>query len=486
VSLRQARSRSDVALHRIEMVVLGLLILAVLIGVATVGYVESRIRQTFVESISIDPSSTLRPVVQLQRETLRLQLLVRDVVRGGPVNEDELRLRWDLMRSRLLVLTQDTVSTRLQAESRAQLAAIQADIAALDDDIDRMLGGLIAGSPIGPATNADQILGRVEQAINRITQIESNARTFSAARIAALIRVVRVGLVVAGVILAVLTTGLVLITRRAAKMRVQAAIRELETARAIQQDLLPRRLPPTNGLDVAWHFKAAAQTSGDFYDFLSLSPQRVCLVVADVTGHGMGAALIASGARQTLRSELFHHQDDLALALTQTNRWLHLDMPQRRFVAATCALFDTEAQRVTLANAGQMSPLLWRDGELRYLEPMGLRLPLGITGETGYATLEVPLEPGDLLVFYTDGIVEAQSASGELFGFERLEATIREGANDDARLVSERVVEAVAAFTAHDVPLDDITLVVVRAQAIASHQLDTHDPGDHKGTHVVA
>jgi hypothetical protein len=115
VSLRQARSRSDVALHRIEMVVLGLLILAVLIGVATVGYVESRIRQTFVESISIDPSSTLRPVVQLQRETLRLQLLVRDVVRGGPVNEDELRLRWDLMRSRLLVLTQDTVSTRLSA-----------------------------------------------------------------------------------------------------------------------------------------------------------------------------------------------------------------------------------------------------------------------------------------------------------------------------------------------------------------------------------
>lgn len=484
--MRVLRKRSGAAaLERIELVVLALLALALFVGAATMGYVESRIRQTFVEVFSIDPSLTLRPVMQLQRETLRLQVAIRDVARSGVVNEDDLRLRWQLMQSRVVVLTQDTIGQRLQPESRQELTGMQPDLATLDSSVEKVLGGVVAGSPVEPARRADQALTTIELGINRMSQIESNARTFSAGRIGDLLRLVRTALVVIGVLLLILTGGLVLITRRAAGIRVLAATQELETARSIQQALLPQRLPPIDGIDVAWHFRAAAETSGDFYDFLTLGPQRVGLVVADVTGHGMAAALIASGARQTLRSELFHHQDDLAQALTQTNRWLYTDMPQRRFVAASCALIDTAERRITLANAGQMSPLLWRDGELSYLEPPGLRLPLGISQASGYATLELALEPGDLLVFYTDGVVEAQNSRGELFGFERLEASIR-ASEGSAAQISECLLQAIGAFAGNDLPHDDMTLVVVRSLLVSSDEVDPHDTSNYKGTYVVA
>jgi serine phosphatase RsbU (regulator of sigma subunit) len=243
---------------------------------------------------------------------------------------------------------------------------------------------------------------------------------------------------------------------------------ELEIARRIQRNLFPRALPQVTGLELAAWCLPARETGGDFYDVIllreELGPRRAALgfMVGDASGKSIPAAMLMAIARSIVRSEARDHQIAQDV-MRETNRWIAEDVPPHSFVALSYATLDLNERRLALANAGQLAPLRRQpDGHVEYLAPPGDTLPLGILPDTPYATLELELGLGDLLLFYTDGIVEAQNHRHELFGFERLEALLREhGALPPDELI-DRVIRAIEQFSGSAPQHDDMTIMAIR------------------------
>lgn len=236
---------------------------------------------------------------------------------------------------------------------------------------------------------------------------------------------------------------------------------ELEIARQIQSNLFPRSLPVLSGLRLAAECRPARETGGDFYDLIQLGSRRLAIVVGDVSGKSIPAAMLMAVARSVARSEANDHENPEKV-MSEVNRWIADDVPPATFVALNYATFDCARRRLTLASAGQMAPIRRSAaGQLTYLEPPGPALPLGIAPIGGYRPLEVPLQPGDTLVFYTDGVVEARNSARELFGFERLEALLTTDGHLPPQVLVERVLGAVTAFADGAPQHDDITVVVL-------------------------
>lgn len=236
---------------------------------------------------------------------------------------------------------------------------------------------------------------------------------------------------------------------------------ELEIARRIQSNLFPRELPAVNGLTVAARCIPARETGGDFYDVIDLG-MRLGVLVGDVSGKSLPAAMLMAVARSTARSETRNHETPWVV-LTETNRWLVDDVPRNSFVALSYALVDPALRRMTLANGGQLTPLLRRaDGTTSFVEMPEAALPLGLSLEVAYAQVDLELAPGDTLVFYTDGIVEAHDQARSLFGFERLQRLVERWGHLPPEELIERLIGEVHAFAEGMPPHDDMTLVVVR------------------------
>jgi serine phosphatase RsbU (regulator of sigma subunit) len=253
----------------------------------------------------------------------------------------------------------------------------------------------------------------------------------------------------------------------AAQERLQS---ELDIARGIQQRLLPRQLPHLAGFDLAAVCRPARETSGDSYDLLLDGQGHLHLVVADACGKSVPAALLIALSRNPLRAALARTGDP-AGALSETNRLLASDLAAHQFVAVACATLDPAGRALHLANAGQVYPALVRAGAgdgpptCTFLETPGPRLPLGLVPNLTYEALDVALQPGDLLVCYSDGLVEATNPAGEPYGFDRL-ASLLCGLGAYMTPASDtlnRILAAVTAWAAGDPHPDDITLVVVRA-----------------------
>ena len=195
--------------------------------------------------------------------------------------------------------------------------------------------------------------------------------------------------------------------------------RELETARQIQSSLLPRRVPTPSGLDVAVRYVPMAAVAGDIYDFIEIAPSVVGILVADVMGHGIPAALIASMVKLAFTAQSEHAQDP-ARVLMSMNRMLcrHLE---RSYVTAVYAVVDTETHRVTFANAGHPPPLFQRRGEtIAQAEPEH-GLILGFLPDAQYTNSCIkPFTAGDRILLYSDGVLEARNRAGEFFDGERV------------------------------------------------------------------
>lgn len=221
---------------------------------------------------------------------------------------------------------------------------------------------------------------------------------------------------------------------------------ELSAAREIQRSILPAVMPDVAGLRFDARYVPATTVAGDLYDFLPIDERRAGVIVADVSGHGIPAALIASMVKIAVSSQS-RLADQPAALLRELNAALTKDV-RRGFVTATYLFFDGD--RVHVANAGHPAPLLLRAGEVRELGAVNPLL--GRFKTAAYAAETVPLRPGDRILAYTDGVTEARNARGEEFGEERLRALVREGAS------AERIVEAVQAWGRD---LDDLTLVMI-------------------------
>ncbi len=231
--------------------------------------------------------------------------------------------------------------------------------------------------------------------------------------------------------------------------------REAEEARSIQQALLPRTSPLIPGFRVTGLSVPAGSVGGDWYDFIPLSDGRWGLVLADVAGKGMAAALLMSATRGMLRS-LAQTGSGPAEVLTRLNNMMIEDFPSGRFVTMVYAEFDPSTRILRIANAGHLAPLL--------VEPSGHRwidhehgLPLGISASK-FSESEITLGQHSRIAFYSDGITEAEADSGEEYGAERLLAEMRA-----ADVTTDGLLAAVRKFTNGCGLRDDATVILVQA-----------------------
>jgi serine phosphatase RsbU (regulator of sigma subunit) len=237
---------------------------------------------------------------------------------------------------------------------------------------------------------------------------------------------------------------------------------EMAIGRRIQRSLLPASCPQIPGWEFAAYYRAARQVGGDLYDFISLpeSPHLLHLVIADVTGKGVPAALFMAFGRTVIRTEV-RNGCLPAETLRRTNRSILQDIRTPLFLSAFYATLETGNGRLTFANAGHNQPYLRRrDGVVEPLVSKGLLL--GVFPEAIIEEETAMLEPGDCLLLYTDGITEARNAAGDLFEEERLEAVIAEQDGESADGLLQAIVAAVEEFVGDTPQADDFTLVVGR------------------------
>lgn len=237
--------------------------------------------------------------------------------------------------------------------------------------------------------------------------------------------------------------------------------RELEIARDVQQRLLPQKLPVVEGLDYAGHCRPAQSVGGDYYDFLLTPEGRLAMAIGDVSGKGIPASLLMASLQASLRGLVISGGAEPAKLIENMNRLIYEASPRNVFATFFFAVYDSRQRTLVYVNAGHNAPLLFRCGAppMR-LNPTGVAL--GLTGKSQYRQFEIVLEPGDVLLAYTDGVTEAMNAVQEEFGEERLEAAVAGALHDRAPQLIVKVNEAVDRFVAGAPQHDDLTVVVAR------------------------
>jgi sigma-B regulation protein RsbU (phosphoserine phosphatase) len=246
---------------------------------------------------------------------------------------------------------------------------------------------------------------------------------------------------------------------RDAQLRLQ---QDLDMAREIQRGLLPNGAREVPGLDLAAASVPARELGGDFYDFLPYGKGRLGFALGDVSGKGTAAALYGSLAIGMLREHVVTHLCPPAEMLATLNCRLLSARFDSRFIAMLFAVYDAPSRKLTLANAGGPYPLLVRNGQVQAIRLEGV--PLGLIHDTQYDETTVDLEPGDVVLFASDGILESANAAQEEFGPERLTtllSTISPG--DSARAIAGQILAATDGHSGAGIaPHDDRTLVVLR------------------------
>jgi sigma-B regulation protein RsbU (phosphoserine phosphatase) len=240
--------------------------------------------------------------------------------------------------------------------------------------------------------------------------------------------------------------------------------RELQLAREIQQTFMPDEVPHLPGWELAVTWRAARQVAGDFYDFFELPGKKLGLVIADVADKGLPAALFMALTRALVRASALEDESPAAV-LARVNALLLPDSQQGMFVTAVYAILSLETGQLIYSVAGHNLPLLWRSRtrELEQLDRGGMAL--GVLEEVNLEDRMVSLEPGDHLVFYTDGITEAFSEEGDIYGEERLWMVVQSYGDQSARAMLEAIDNSIAAFVGDGPPSDDITFLVLRRLA---------------------
>ena len=239
---------------------------------------------------------------------------------------------------------------------------------------------------------------------------------------------------------------------------------EMRLAGRVQQRLYPRGAPHVPGLDTAGAAWPSTQTCGDYFDYLPMPGNRLGIVVADVSGHGLGPALVMAGTRAQLRS-CTRTQSDLDGILDQVNEMLLEDLESSSFVTMLIASLDVQARSLTYANAGHPPGyVLDRTGKPKHTLDSS-RLPLGVRFTVEEPRPEdIQLEPGDILVLLTDGIPETQGPDGEFFGVERALAIVRDLRHEPACRILDGLYQAVRAFQQGEPQVDDLTAVICKVE----------------------
>lgn len=249
---------------------------------------------------------------------------------------------------------------------------------------------------------------------------------------------------------------------------------EVNIAREVQRQLFPQRAPELEGARMFAECRPARGVSGDYYDFLELGRRHVGLVLGDVSGKGIYAALLMAGIQSAVRTQLYHpnpagkpnggrHESSLSTAslLERLNRQIFDNTPDAKYATFFYAIFDSLQRTLLYTNAGHPPPLLFHSRSISRLDEGGT--VLGLFPSRQYVQRMVQLEPGDVLFAYTDGLVEPENSYGEEFGEARLIKVIRESIGTAPEAMAEEVYSAITDWTGGGEPQDDMTMLYLRA-----------------------
>ena len=241
---------------------------------------------------------------------------------------------------------------------------------------------------------------------------------------------------------------------------------ELRVARSIQQASLPKEVPTLENWQITPYYQPAREVGGDFYDLFELEDGRVTVVMGDAAGKGIPAALVVSATSSVLRAVAQAlGSSSPSEVLAQVNETLFARIPPNMFVTCFYAILDPKNGSMNYANAGHDLPYLWHGGDCEELRARGM--PLGLMAGMSYEQKEIELDAGEGVLFYSDGLVEAHDAKGEMFGFPRLRDLIAE--HDDKRALGDFLLGDLYSFVGEDWEQeDDITLLTLRRSASLS------------------
>ena len=234
--------------------------------------------------------------------------------------------------------------------------------------------------------------------------------------------------------------------------------RDLEIASATQKRLFPNTPQLQNGAYLNGYVQPASETSGDFYDFIPLGADEMGILIADVTGKSLAAALMMTMTRSILRNEA-RRAASPAQVLARANQTLLADTAVEQMVTVCYGVFNTRTRVFHYANAGHPFALLKRQDRVEELQLPGF--PLGAIEDAVYSNQIIRLQPGDTLILFSDGIPEAMNSQNELFGFDRLQETLCQAKGSRPEQIKEAIWQSVTAFQQGVEQLDDMTLVVI-------------------------
>ncbi len=235
---------------------------------------------------------------------------------------------------------------------------------------------------------------------------------------------------------------------------------DLKLAHEIQQKFLPQRAPECEHYEFYSYYRPMQQVGGDYYDYIQLDQHRIAIVVADVVGHGIPAALLMAKASAEARFALARSSSPVE-AVSQINNSL-AGMNLDRFVTFVLALLDTQTNQMTIINAGHMPPLVRSaDGEYRQVAVEEAGIPLGIYADFEYESITIDLAVGDVVVMYTDGITEAMNSNLEQLTIPRMVEELQESQTKTPLAIGEQIGQIVARHTNNYPAIDDMCIVCV-------------------------
>ncbi|CUT02560.1 PP2C family protein-serine/threonine phosphatase [Candidatus Chrysopegis kryptomonas] len=242
--------------------------------------------------------------------------------------------------------------------------------------------------------------------------------------------------------------------------RTEALKQEIEIAKRIQENLLPKKIPECEGLDVCAFIKPSSSVGGDYYDFISNGKKNAFLVM-DVSGHGIGAALLLSSLRSVVRL-MYEITPDISELLSAINRVIYKDTSE---IGMYSTIFMCEYYPegfFVYSNAGHVPPILFKrdDGSMFELEIHGS--PIGLFDDEKYGSDRIEFSKGDIIVAFTDGVTEARNSNGEFFGVERLKNIIAQNFEKSSDEICDVVVSEVMNFQKDVEQKDDITLLILK------------------------
>jgi serine phosphatase RsbU (regulator of sigma subunit) len=237
---------------------------------------------------------------------------------------------------------------------------------------------------------------------------------------------------------------------------------ELAIARELQTSMLPDTNPKIEGFEIASTSIPAREVGGDFYDFIDMGEYREGLIIGDVTGKSVSGALVMAASRSVFRM-LSEEKIDVGEIMIRANKRAKKDIKSGIFIALLYAVLNSADKTLRFCNAGQTQPIMLpkQTGEAVFIETEGDTFPLGILDDVDYVETQIQLSPGDKVIFYTDGIVEAMNEQREIFGFDRLLDLVQRAHLLDAESILQLIMKRVNEFSGDSPQHDDLTVIVL-------------------------